>query len=731
MSQPFGATPEEWAHFDFVLGLSEHLLPVVCDPDAKPSPRSTVKGPCRTPSLYNRQGELVGIKDWTKIRANGELKQWMREPDYGICLQTRELQRGLDLDIRRAWLADAVHGAIETFLGIKLPCRRRGGVSKRLLVVGVPGKIGKRRMSLGEGDQIEFLADGQMFVAVGSREDGSRYYWDDGLPYEIPTITMEQFENLWAMLEMAFAVEDSTISKPPGEGGGDIEADDPVAEWLAGQGLVLEERDRGLVVACPWEHEHTSGETGDGSTMWMLAGGRGHEQGHFRCLHGHCDGRTRQDYLGAVGYVENVAAEFPVMLREPPGGMGGDDDTPLPGFQRNRFGEIMATIGNVQRALEDGRLTGGVVSFDEFKGDILVGPGGDDGWRRLADEDYIRMRTSLESAGFKPVGKEMMADAVYAVAKANAFDSAIIWLETLVPAWDGKPRIETFLRDYLGVEDSKYSRGVSLYMWTAMAGRCLEPGVKADMAPILVGAQGTGKSSIVAAMAINPEAFGELSMHEKEDDMARRIKGKLVVELGELRGLRTKDLETIKAWLTRRWEEWIPKFREMATTYKRRCIFIGTTNEDQFLADKTGNRRWLPVVVKKIRLEAAEAAMLQLWAEARDRFKADGVLYGVERLAAAAHEMHMMTDPRVEVIRAWLGLDDELKGPGPLDKGFVTTTEILLGPLGMKATGPSARSEAMEVGNILRASFGLERKNVWINGRCVKGYARFEGGEGG
>src|SRR5690606_14634369 len=114
---------------------------------------------------------------------------------------------------------------------------------------------------------------------------------------------------------------------------------------------------------------------------------------------------------------------------------------------------------------------------------------------------------------------------------------------------------------------------------------------KADMAPILVGQQGAGKSTAVAAMAPAPEFFAEISFSEKDEDLARKMRGRLVAEIGELRGLHTREQEAIKAFVSRTHENWIPKYREFAVQFPRRLVFIGTTNKDEFLADETGNRR--------------------------------------------------------------------------------------------------------------------------------------------
>lgn len=127
------------------------------------------------------------------------------------------------------------------------------------------------------------------------------------------------------------------------------------------------------------------------------------------------------------------------------------------------------------------------------------------------------------------------------------------------------------------------------------------------------------------ALSPDPAFFTEISFAEKDDDLARKMRGRLVAEIGELRGLNTKELESIKAFVTRTHENWIPKYREFATQFPRRLVFVGTTNEDEFLADKTGNRRWLPVEVSKVDVKAIKRDLLLLWAEAREVFQRLGV----------------------------------------------------------------------------------------------------------
>jgi len=202
----YGATSEEWAHFELVLGLGEDLLPTVCDPSVPISPISMIKEHGRTPSRINHNGQMSGIVGWTQMKANGEIKRWSRDVRLGICIQTRHL-RGIDIDVPDPVMAQRIADAVARILGFKLPVRRRQNTGKRLLAVIVKGDIKKSKFEVAGGYKVEFLGTGQMFVAAGARVDGSRYYWEDGLPDTIPEISLEQYDALIAALAAEFAVE--------------------------------------------------------------------------------------------------------------------------------------------------------------------------------------------------------------------------------------------------------------------------------------------------------------------------------------------------------------------------------------------------------------------------------------------------------------------------------------------------------------------------------------------
>lgn len=707
----YGASPDDWTHFDLVLGLGPDLLPVVSNPLAELDPDSKLKEIGKTPSRYNGAGRVVGIAGWTAHQASdGDIARWARQGDYGICLQTRTV-RALDIDVADTELAEEITLFVARHLGQQLPARMRVNSGKCLLAFTLPGELAKRRMTV-EGGVVEFLATGQQFVAIGTHPSGARYEWLGGLPAEFPELDLAEFEALWAALAERFAtepVEQGAVSvRKKGER---IAMADDVADFLKNKGLVLgQDRDGALNVRCPWEHEHSGGTAGDGSTVYFPAGTNGYEQGHFKCLHAHCTGRGDSEFQHAIGY---LAEDFAVVVAP------ASEPLPLPAFSRDRSGRIEATMKNLQLALLRPDFCGMQIRYDQFRDEIMWAREADDQWAAFTDSDYSRLRIQLERRGFKPVGRELIRDSVLLVADDHPFDSAQTWLDQ--QTWDGVPRVEQFLARYFGAEDTPYTRAVSKYLWTALAGRVVTPGVKADMVPILVGGQGVGKSTGVAAMCPATDFFTEVSFHEKEDDLARRMRGRLIGEIGELRGLHTRELETIKAFITRTHESWVPKYREFAVNFPRRIVFVGTTNKDEFLADDTGNRRWLPVRVHQADVDAIRRDRLQLWAEGRAMYDLIGIDYqDAEQLAGDIHDDHTIRDSWEDAINQWLDEPDPLTGDAPRARKFLRIGDVLKGALGYEPKHVSRREE-IRAGAVLRV-LGYARKKVRVDGVLTWGF---------
>lgn len=325
MPLPFGASPEDWTHFDLILGLTSDLLPVVSNPKAKISPRSKLKSTGKTPSIYNDAGFVVGIRDWTHQNTQDhQIVEWSTNSDYGICVQTRHL-RAFDVDVDDPAKATPILAFLLAAFGPSW-VRYRGGVGRVVVPVYIKGNLPKRVLPV-DGGALEFLGTGQQFVAVGTHPSGKRYLWGkspeqqggafvDGLPETFPSMTVGEFETLWGSLQRLFGVADAIEAAPSARLKGDtVDKPDALADFLWERDLVHStDKDGALVIECPWVEEHTGGEEGDGSTVYFPAGTNGYEQGHFKCLHAHCASRTDGDFQLAIGYDLD---DFEVLPPEP------------------------------------------------------------------------------------------------------------------------------------------------------------------------------------------------------------------------------------------------------------------------------------------------------------------------------------------------------------------------------------------------------------------------------
>jgi hypothetical protein len=703
---PWGAFPEEWDHLTLVLGLTEDLLPVVSNPEPPIAATSSLSEKGKVPSVYTARREIVGILDWTSKRTTDRnVEAWSREPDFGICIQTRTV-KALDVDVADR---DQARRIEERVLEVA-PClagaaRRRSNSGKFLLAFALPGEYGKRTMEV-EGGVIEFLANGQQFIAAGTHPSGVRYEWDGGLPGEMPTLDAETFERLWATLAAEFATAAPTERRLRREGSGAVTTGtDETADAIRSRGIALGEGPGGqLFIRCPWSDQHThQGDERDTSTAYFPRGTGGYERGHFMCLHAHCASRTDDQFEDALGL---RVKDFEVVKA------GADEPPLLPAFKRSvKTGQILATVDNLQMALRRPDMTGMRLGFDTFRDEIMYArrPGE---WEPFTDEQYVELRITLERRDMAPVGRELIRDVVALVAKGHTFNSAQAWLVAL--EWDQQPRIDTFFSTYMGAEDSVYVRAVAQYIWTAMAGRVMTPGCKADMVPILVGGQGIGKSSAVGALVPSPDHFTEVGFHEQESDQSRKMRGRLVAELSELRGIHSREMESIKAFITRTHEHWTPKYREFTTTFARSLVFWGTTNADEFLADETGNRRWLPVRVGKAEVDAIRADREQLWAEALARWYVRGVMWhDAERLAGDAHDEHTIRDVWEDAVNKWLDEPEFGGSDTPRQRPFLKPADIFEGALGMDAKH-CKRADEQRMGKVLR-TLGYQRVRKFVD----------------
>ncbi len=253
--------------------------------------------------------------------------------------------------------------------------------------------------------------------------------------------------------------------------------------------------------------------------------------------------------------------------------------------------------------------------------------------------------------GFDP-GKEHTFDALRALCIKNRFNPVQDWLANL--KWDGQARLDTWPITYAGAADTPLNRAIAVLLLIAMVRRAIVPGCKYDIMVVLEGEQGCGKSSLLQVLAGDRESFTDAPLlHQDARGVAEVVGGKWVLEIPELAGLRRSDVEDIKALITRTDDRARPAYGRYEERTSRTCVFVGTTNDDQYLADDTGNRRFVPIRISRVDLEALERDRDQLFAEAVQVERTYGPLTlppGLWVDAATAAEDRRIIDPWADTL---------------------------------------------------------------------------------
>lgn len=285
-----------------------------------------------------------------------------------------------------------------------------------------------------------------------------------------------------------------------------------------------------------------------------------------------------------------------------------------------------------------------------------------DGTIRLwTDADESASRAYIEQEyGIHSVQKH--GDALACVFKARSYHPVKQAIESI--KWDGTDRISMILSKWMGVEDSEYTREVSRLIFAGGIHRLYNPGCKFEDMPVLVGGQGAGKSSFVRFLAIKDSFFTELTTIDGKEG-SEGVEGAWIVEVSELLALtKTKEQEAVKAYLSRLIDKYRPAYGKYVVERPRTCAFIGTTNREQFITDKTGGRRFYPVRCANTGYDLfdheAECReyIRQCWAEALHKmytpFMNPYATRSIRPQIEQAQELAMEEDYRVGMIQNWL-----------------------------------------------------------------------------
>lgn len=355
-------------------------------------------------------------------------------------------------------------------------------------------------------------------------------------------------------------------------------------------------------------------------------------------------------------------------------------------------GNKQVTVNNFVNAFKSDPLLNGLLAYDMLKETIVftrpsfTAKGSKKG-DLVNDTDISIIKGRIERMhGIYNDAK--LNDAIEQVSSDNAFHPIKLYLESLT--WDGVPRIDTFLVDYMGAEDNAYTREAFRKMLLAAVTRIYEPGRKFDTALVFYSEQGVGKSTLI--QRLSKGWFNDSLTNLSGKESYEAIQFAWLVELAELSALRKSDVEAVKNFISKREDTYRGAYARRVKTHKRQCVFFGSTNDDEFLKDATGNRRFFPVEVKRTRKTRLifepefDAVVDQLWAEAMEGYMLGEALTlsdEAEAIAGGTREEFTERTPIQGLIEEYL---DRLFPADYEDRFLAQRLDFLNGDLGEEGT---------------------------------------------
>lgn len=356
--------------------------------------------------------------------------------------------------------------------------------------------------------------------------------------------------------------------------------------------------------------------------------------------------KAREDARGAFGPVDDASE---------------DDGSWRRLLKANSRGEPEKTMFNLKTLLLHNPELAGRLKLNLFSGRIdIVGsipwkrPGDTSTW---SDDDTAQLRIYLEPF-FGKVAKNDVIDALAAAASDQAYHPVQEYLEAL--RWDGKPRLDRLFIDYLGAEDTAYTRAVTRKAFVAAVARVMRPGCKYDTMLVLVGSQGRHKSTILAKMG--GEWFSDSLRTFGDKDSMETIQGTWLNEVAEMQAMSKADVDAVKMFLSKTNDYYRAAYGRYTADRPRQCVFFGTTNSKECLVDLTGGRRfWVVDIDQQLRtknvFQDLDGEKDQLWAEAVAYWRLGEALYlpqDLETVARQVQEEHRARHPWEGLIHDYL-----------------------------------------------------------------------------
>lgn len=332
----------------------------------------------------------------------------------------------------------------------------------------------------------------------------------------------------------------------------------------------------------------------------------------------------------------------------------------------NKKGTYEDSAYNINLIFDHDDVLKDAFKYNEFEGIAYVMR--DMPWRKLRvkntpegmeDVDFSGARNYIDYAyGITSAGK--INDAMALAAVKRSFHPVRDYLDTLL--WDGVSRIDTLLIDYFSAEDNAYTREAIRKMLVAAVARIYHPGTKFDYMLVLIGLnQAEGKSTFVKKLGKGWSSDSLTTMSGKE--AYEQLRGLWLIESAELSALKKTEVENIKNFISKPDDRYRSAYARYAKTYPRQCVFFGTTNDMTFLKDPTGDRRFMPILVKRsagsksVFSREFDNSIDQIWAEAKYLYtKGEQLILSDEanEIADIKRSDHTVRDERFGLITEYL-----------------------------------------------------------------------------
>lgn len=326
-------------------------------------------------------------------------------------------------------------------------------------------------------------------------------------------------------------------------------------------------------------------------------------------------------------------------------------------------GKYLSTATNINLILQNDPNLKGKFKYNEFDNKIYLNSKVP--WRQIQkcetvrDVDYSGVRNYIETV-YGITGNLKIDDSLAIEIEKNKFHPVKEYLSSL--SWDGVKRIDKLLVEYFGCEDNLYTRESIRKTLVGAVSRIFEPGCKFDLVLVLAGyKEGTGKSTFIRKLGKDWFSDTFTTVHGKES--FEQIQGVWLMEIAELAGFRKSDIESVKHYITKQSDAFRLAFKRTTETFPRQVIFVGTTNDRNFLKSNGNNRRFMPVDVREEKAtknsltNALDKEVDQIWAEAVFLYQMGETLYlsaEANRIANKERADHSEHDERSGLIESYL-----------------------------------------------------------------------------